>query len=62
MQTRIQQLHHQRLHLPRLKKQPNRFFSYINSRKCENIGVPPLKDNKGKVHTDDRRQKESKYT
>ena len=31
------------------KNNPKRFFSFIKSRKCENIGVSPLRDNKGKV-------------
>ena len=35
---------------PDLKNNPKRFFSFIKSRKCENIGVSPLRDNKGKVH------------
>ena len=33
---------------------PKRIFSFIKSRKCENIGVSPLRDNKGKVHTTDK--------
>ena len=39
---------------PDLKNNPKRFFSFIKSRKCENIGESPLRDNKGKVHTDDK--------
>ena len=39
---------------PGLKNNPKRVFSFIKSRKCENIGVSPLRDNKGKVHTDDK--------
>ena len=39
---------------PDLKNNPKRFFFFIKSRKCENIGVSSLRDNKGKVHTDDK--------
>lgn len=39
---------------PDIKNNPKRFFSFIKSRKCENIGVAPLRDNNGKVHIDDK--------
>ena len=39
---------------PVLKNNPKRFFSFIQSRKCENIGESSQKDNKYKIHTDDK--------
>ena len=39
---------------PDLKNNPKIFFSFIKSKKCENIGVSPLRDSKGKLHTDDK--------
>ena len=50
---RTQQLY-QRMHLPRPENNRKRFFFFIKSRKCENIGVSPLRDIKGKVHTADK--------
>ena len=37
-----------------LKNNPKIFFSFIKSKKCENIGVSPLRYSKGKLHTDDK--------
>ena len=37
-----------------IKNNPKIFFSFIKSKKCENIGVSPLRYSKGKLHTDDK--------
>jgi hypothetical protein len=39
---------------PDINKNRKRFFSFIKSKKCDNIGVSPLRDKSGKVHVDDK--------
>ena len=41
---------------PDLYQRPKRFWSYINSRKCDNNGVAPLRDNDGLIYSDPKKK------
>ena len=41
---------------PDLHQRPKRFWSYINSRKCDNNGVAPLRDNDGLIYSDPKKK------
>ncbi len=39
---------------PDLKGNPKKFYSYIKSKKCDNIGVSPLKNTDGLTYSDNK--------